>query len=79
LPEIKSFRARLQSSERPEWGTLLAGYPQTDETVSLDAPVWNDWASSVAPYRVVWGKDGRIKAILADPVTRSRMVYGKSE
>ena len=58
--------------------TLIAvGYPQRDETVSLDAPVWNYWASSFAPYRVVWGKDGRIKEIATDPATDALMVYRK--
>lgn len=60
--------------------TLIAvGYPQTDETVSLDAPVWNYWASSFAPYRVVWGKNGRIREIGTDPSTQARMVYRKPE
>lgn len=57
--------------------TLVAAH-NIDETVSLDAPIWNYWAVSFAPYRVVWGKDGRIKEIITDPVTRSRMVQGKS-
>lgn len=60
--------------------TLIAvGYPQTDETVSLDAPVWNYWASSFAPYRVVWGKNERIREIGTDPSTQARMVYRKPE
>jgi len=57
----------------------VVGYPKTGGTASLNAPIWNCWASSFAPYRVMWGKDGRIKEIIADPVTRSRMVYGKPE
>lgn len=58
--------------------TIIAvGYPQRDETPSLDAPVWNYWASSFEPYRVVWGKDGRIKEIATDPATQARMVYRK--
>lgn len=57
--------------------TLIAvGHPETDQTVSLDAPVWNYWASSFAPYQVIWGKNGRIKEITTDPATRARMVYG---
>jgi hypothetical protein len=60
--------------------TLVAvGYPQRDETLSLDAPVWNYWASSFEPYRVVWGKGGRIAEIATDPATRARMVYRKPE
>lgn len=60
--------------------TIIAvGYPQRDETVSLDAPVWNYWASSFAPYRVLWGKNERIKEIATDPATQSRMVYRKPE
>lgn len=60
--------------------TLIAvGYPQRDETVSLEAPVWNYWASSFAPYRVVWGKSGRIKEIATDPATHARMVYRNPE
>lgn len=58
--------------------TIVAvGYPQRDETVSLDAPVWSYWASSFEPYRVVWDKDGRIKEIATDPATQARMVYRK--
>ena len=65
----------------------MVGYPKTGGTASLNAPIWNCWASSFAPYRVMWGKDGRIKEIITDPatrrpgdpVTRSRMVYGKPE
>lgn len=60
--------------------TLIAvGYPQRDETVSLDAPAWNYWASSFAPYRVVWSKNGRIAEIATDPATHARMVYRKPE
>jgi hypothetical protein len=60
--------------------TIIAvGYPETDQTASLDAPVWNYWASSFAPYQVTWGKNGRIKQITTDPATRARMVYGASE
>lgn len=60
--------------------TIIAvGYPQRDETVSLEAPVWNYWTSSFAPYRVVWGKSGRIKEIATDPATHARMVYRKPE
>jgi hypothetical protein len=58
--------------------TIVAvGYPQRDETVSLEAPVWSYWASSFEPYRVVWDKDGRIKEIATDPATQARMVYRK--
>ena len=57
--------------------TLIAvGHPETDQTASLEAPVWNYWASSFAPYQVIWGKNGRIKEITTDPATRARMVYG---
>ena len=62
-----------------EQAIIAAGYPQTDETVSLDAPAWNYWASSFAPYVVMWGKNGRIKEIQTDPATRARMVYVKPE
>jgi hypothetical protein len=60
--------------------TIIAvGYPQRDETVSLDAPVWNYWGSSFALYRVVWGKNERIKEIATDPATQARMVYRKPD
>jgi len=60
--------------------TLIAiavGYPRRDEAVSLDASVWNYWASSFAPYRVVWGKNGRIREVATDPATHARTVYRK--
>ncbi|MDP3585893.1 MAG: hypothetical protein Q8R61_12255 [Thiobacillus sp.] len=60
--------------------TIIAvGYPQRDETVSLEASVWNYWASSFEPYRVIWGKNGRIKEIATDSATHARMVYRKAE
>ncbi|MFZ5483552.1 MAG: hypothetical protein ACOZB0_04905, partial [Pseudomonadota bacterium] len=58
---------------------VAVGYPQRDETVSLDSPVWNYWASSFAPYRVIWGKNGRITEIATDPATHALMVYRKPE
>ena len=58
---------------------IAAGYPQRDETESLDSPVWNYWASSFEPYRVVWGKSGHIKEIATDPATQASMVYRKPE
>jgi len=58
---------------------VAVGYPQRDETVSLDSPVWNYWASSFAPYRVIWGKNGRIAEIATDPATHALMVYRKPE
>lgn len=43
--------------------TIIAvGHPQAGETVSPDAP-----------NRMVWSKDGLIKASITDPLTRSRM------
>ncbi|HQT31844.1 MAG TPA: hypothetical protein PLE48_04785 [Thiobacillus sp.] len=62
-----------------EQAVIAVGYPQRDETLSLDAPVWNYWASSFSPYRVMWNKNGQIAEIVTDPVTASRMVYRKQK
>ena len=62
-----------------EQAIIAVGYPQRDETVSLDAPVWNYWASSFSPYRVMWNKKGQIAEVVTDPVTASRMVYRKQK
>ena len=56
---------------------IAVGYPQADMTASLDAPVWNYWASSFGGYQVVWGKNGRVEEITGDAATLARMVYGK--
>lgn len=56
---------------------IAVGYPQTDMTASLDAPIWNYWASSFGGYQVVWGKDGRVKEITGDAETLLRMVHRK--
>jgi len=62
-----------------EQAIIAIGYPQTDMTTSLDAPVWNHWASSFGGYQLVWGKNGRLKEVITDPATRARMVYRKAE
>lgn len=87
-PKIAKYPAEVREAIRlgqivagmtKEQTIIAVGYPQTDETVSLDAPVWNYWASSFAPYRVSWGKNDRIREIITDPGTQSRMVYRKPE
>jgi hypothetical protein len=60
-----------------EQAIVAVGYPQTDQTVSLDAPVWNHWVSSFGPYQLIWDKNGRIKEITTDPQTHHLMVYRK--
>lgn len=62
-----------------EQAIIAVGYPMTSETASLDAPVWNYWLSSFAQYQLVWGKDGRIKDVIADPITRAKAVYVRGE
>jgi hypothetical protein len=87
-PKIARFPADVREAIRfsqvvagmsKEQTIIAVGYPQRDETVSLDAPVWNYWASSFGPYRVVWGKNGRIREIATDPATHARMVYRRPE
>jgi hypothetical protein len=87
-PKIAKYPAEMREAIRfgqivsgmsKEQTIIAVGYPQRDETVSLEAPVWNYWASSFAPYRVVWGKSERIKEIATDPATHARMVYRKPE
>lgn len=87
-PKIATFPANVREAIRfsqvvtgmtKEQTIIAVGYPQRDETVALDAPVWNYWASSFAPYRVVWGKNERIREIATDPSTEARMVYRKPQ
>jgi hypothetical protein len=87
-PKIAKYSANVREAIRfgqitvgmtKEQTIIAAGYPQRDENVSLEAPIWNYWASSFAPYRVVWGKNGQIKEVATDPATAARMVYRKPD
>ena len=65
---VPTGRAGIRFSHKIKW--LFAN-------VALGAPVWNYWAYSFAPYRVVWSKSGRIREVATDPATLARKVYRK--
>lgn len=54
---------------------VAVGYPMTNRTSSLDAPVWKYWIGSFDPYEVVWGPDGRVVEVRAEAPFRARVVY----
>lgn len=54
---------------------MAVGYPQADQTRSLNAFVWNYWASSFGQYMLHWGKNGELERIESDSVTYNKMVF----
>lgn len=66
---IKS--ARVMKGMTREQVIMSLGYPITSENATLNSNVWRYWVSSFAEYDVVWGKNGRVRSITADPMTRN--------
>lgn len=57
-----------------EQAIMALGYPQSDQTRSLDAPVWNYWASSFGQYMLFWDKRGTLIRVESDPSTYDKVV-----
>lgn len=57
-----------------EQAIMAVGYPQADHTTSINAPIWNHWASSFGQYRLHWGKDGHLAKVESDPGTLARVL-----
>lgn len=70
---------KVMTGMSKEQALIAVGYPETDQTVSLNAPIWNYWVSSFAPYHLHWDKNGRIKTIITDPNTQAMMVFGADD
>ncbi len=56
---------------------MSVGYPLTDENPTLDAPLWRMWIDSLSEYQLLWNENGRVKDIVADPVTKNLIIYKK--
>lgn len=54
---------------------MSVGYPLTQENPDMNAPMWRMWIDSFKEYQLMWDKNGKVKAIIADPVTKSLIVY----
>ncbi|AKJ27548.1 hypothetical protein [Caldimonas brevitalea] len=65
---------RLQPGMTREQVLMSVGYPVSSENPQLDAKVWRFWRSSFAEFQVVFGDDGRVKEVVADPATRNLVV-----
>jgi hypothetical protein len=65
----KAFRdairaGRVETGMTREQAIIAAGYPATHKTPSLDAPVWNYWASRAGRYEVHWNAKGTVQTIV---------------
>lgn len=70
---IRAGRVMLGMTK--EQVVVAVGYPMTNRTPSLDAPVWKYWIGSFDPYEVVWGPDGRVAEVRAEAPFRARVIY----
>lgn len=68
-------QGRVMTGMTKEQVIMSVGYPLTSETPSLDSPVWRHWVSSFGEYQLNWGRDGRVKEILADSMVKNIIVY----
>lgn len=70
-------QGKVMSGMTKEQVIIAVGYPEADQTPSLDSSTWSYWLSSFESYQLKWSQDGRVKEIVTDPATRARMVYEK--
>lgn len=52
---------------------MSLGYPISSENPHLDATMWRFWLGSFAEFQVMFGKDGKVVDVTADPQTRNRI------
>ncbi|MFN0317086.1 MAG: hypothetical protein ACKVQA_18855 [Burkholderiales bacterium] len=66
---------RVMNGMNKEQIIMSVGYPLTQENPSMDAPMWRMWISPLGEYQLMWDDKGRVKEIVADPVTKNMIVY----
>ncbi|MBX9630828.1 MAG: hypothetical protein K2X67_09930 [Burkholderiales bacterium] len=54
---------------------MSVGYPLANENPSLDAPMWRMWVSSFGEYQLVWDRDGKVKEIVSDSLSKNIIEY----
>jgi len=54
---------------------ISLGYPLTSENASLNAPIWRYWLSSFDEYQILWGKNGIVQEVVAEPTVKTRVVF----
>lgn len=67
--------AKVMNGMTREQVIMSVGYPLTQENPVLDAPMWRMWVSSFGEYQLMWDNDGKVKDIIADPVTKNMIVH----
>ncbi len=53
------------------------GYPPVHQTPSLDSPQWKYWLTKIGSFLVIWDEKGRVRDVIADPVTRATVLLEK--
>ncbi len=66
--------ARLTTGMTREQVMMSVGIPVSSENADLNAKIWRFWRESDAEFQVVFGEDGRVTEIAADPLTESLVV-----
>lgn len=67
-------RGQLVKGMTKEQVIMAVGFPQTDHTPRLDAPMWRYWWSSFGPYYVHWSGNV-VSKIDGHPETLSHVIY----
>jgi hypothetical protein len=66
---------RVMNGMSKEQIIMAVGYPLTQENPTMDAPMWRMWISPLGEYQLMWDDKGRVKEIVADPVTKNMILY----
>ena len=53
---------------------VAVGYPPAHQTPTMDALQWKYWHTGFGTYLVLWDDSGKVKDVIADPATRSRVL-----
>lgn len=59
--------ARVTKGMTREQVAMAVGYPVSSENADLKSHIWRFWLGSFSPFTVVFGEDGRVKSVEADP------------
>lgn len=65
--------ARVTKGMTREQVAMAVGYPVSSENPDLKSHIWRFWLGSFSPFTVVFGEDGRVKAVQADAQTLLRV------
>lgn len=68
-------RGQLSVGMTKEQVIMSVGYPLANENPSMDASVWRMWVSSFGEYQLLWDREGKVKEIVSDSLSKNIIEY----